>query len=533
MKYKFSVLIAFLWLAAFTVSAGNIERFTPAVSSIKVYLNAAQITHTQQLTIKKGDNKFLFCSLASCIEPRNLILEKLGSAKLFKLSLIAINDSIDIFSLEPEIVQLLGAKKDTLMVLERRIQKLRAEIEGLEIQKRAIIKNGNPVAIEMNNQILSVNPNLLMDTYASISTTLIDKKKELKDVMRDKRYCLLTVFGINKTFSYSSQINIIFAIISNDGDEYTTELSLSYLTTEAAWNPFYEVVALDNASLKLNYNAKVLNNSGLNWNNTAITLSTADPFNYYRAPFLSPVYVGKYRTTINNQNDRNNTPINGYRDIKVPDREINFKVAGLYKLLTNPEPYQINICEYELHPVLAYRTVPKKDANVYMVARIADWEKLDLIDGEASIFSNGQYLGKTIISASETEDSLEIPLGIVKNIIVNYKLLGEYSSKKILGGDIVSTYSYEMKIKNNDNTKISLEILDQIPVSEESAIKTEINEITDGADRDLQTGLIVWRKEIKATSECSFTFKYSVSYPRRGGYGIPKGNYRYRNARFL
>lgn len=168
-----------------------------------------------------------------------------------------------------------------------------------------------------------------------------------------------------------------------------------------------------------------------------------------------------------------------------------------------------------------------------MVALIPDWEKFDLIDAEGTIYNNGKYLGKTKIMPSETDDTLEIPLGVVKNIIVSCKLIKEFSSRKILGNEVVSNFSYEIKVKNNNESKIMLEVLDQVPVSQESSVKTEINEITEGADQDPLTGIIVWRKEIPPINEKVYTLRYSVSYPKRGGYGIPKGNYTYRNSRFI
>ena len=515
------------------VFGGDLHRFSPPISAIKVFLNAAQITHSQQLSISKGENKFLFCGLASSIEANNIILEKYGQAKLFKLSLITINDTTDIFSLEPEIVQLMNMKKDSLLSIENRIHKIRAEIEGLELQKAFLNKNANSISSDQNPASSKMNSASLMDTYASIVTGILDKKKELEALLMSRRSLLNLVFGITNSARNSSNINLIYVDLHNDADEYSTALSISYLSAEAAWNPVYEVFASEYNRIKLNYNAKVLNNTGINWDNINLTLSTADPFIYYKAPYLSPIYVGKFRTNPNYLKDNNNNSNKGIKIMKVPDREISFSVSGRNSFPSNPQAYLLNINVFELHPVLVYRTVPKKDANVYMVARVPDWEKLDLIDGEAALFSNGEFLGKTMIIPSETEDSLEIPLGIVKNIIVSYKLISEYSSKKILGGDLVSTYSYEIKIKNNDKSTITLEVLDQVPVSEESSVKTEINEMTEGADRDLLTGLIVWKKEIQAMSELNFTLKYSVSYPKRGGYGIPKENYSYRNARFL
>ena len=115
---------------------------------------------------------------------------------------------------------------------------------------------------------------------------------------------------------------------------------------------------------------------------------------------------------------------------------------------------------------------------------------------------------------SDFDDYLELPLGVVDYIFIKRKQISEFSSKKVFSGGVVATCSYEIKIKNNSTDKISMEIIDQVPVSEKSNVKTENVEFTEGGDKDDGNGKVVWKLELGASSEKTLSIKYSVSYPK-------------------
>ncbi|HRB70109.1 MAG TPA: DUF4139 domain-containing protein, partial [Chitinophagales bacterium] len=58
--------------------------------------------------------------------------------------------------------------------------------------------------------------------------------------------------------------------------------------------------------------------------------------------------------------------------------------------------------------------------------------------------------------------------------------LNEYSSKKLLSGNVKETKAFETTIKNNKNNAIEIEILDQYPISKNSQIEVKLED-ADGA----------------------------------------------------
>jgi uncharacterized protein (TIGR02231 family) len=266
----------------------------------------------------------------------------------------------------------------------------------------------------------------------------------------------------------------------------------------------------------------VLNNTGIDWENMKISLSTADPFQYYSAPDLEPFYVSsEYENERNDEKAQATANVVEEEEIYIPDREIIFNLAKTYTFHAGRTPYLVDVTVYDnLNPMFLYRCAPKKEEQVYAIAKIKDWEKLDLLDGEASIYNDNVLLGKSYIRPSEIEEDLELPLGVVKDIYVKHKLVSEHSSKKVLAGNIESTQTYEIRLKNNSTKTVQVEVIDQVPVSDDVDVKANLIEMSEGGEKDNVSGKVNWKEDLSPSSDKALELKYSVTYPKRSNRGL-------------
>jgi uncharacterized protein (TIGR02231 family) len=529
--------------------------FTPAIAqrpqeikapitSVKVCLNAAQITHSKNITIKAGKNKMAFVGLAMNINKNNISLRNFGNSELLSLSLIKLNDTTNILSLPDDLVEMIKKSKDTVIAIEKGIEKLVYEIEGLELERGMLVKNDDIIANgkSMTTAELKTTTEYYRTRYAEVNLEISNKNRQLKQMRKSKIHALKSAFDVENSQEGNMNISIVMVELNNTGAEYNSDVELVYVAKESGWIPVYDMYAAGNKNLKINYRAKVLNNTGIDWNNMKLTLSTTDPTEYYASPDLEPFYVNRYNApnkySSNSYNDyddnyqtnNSNSQVPNQQqmpfqqqeeEIFIPETEITFNLAKQYTMKAGTRPFMVDVINYDLTPEFAYRTAPKKEEQVFSIARIKDWEKLNLIDGEASIYNNGSFLGKCYIKPSTIEDFLELPLGVMENIYVKHKLVSEVSNKRSFSGGITATFTYEIKVKNNGNEKITLEVIDQVPISESGSVKTDIIQLTEGGVQDPLTGKILWIVDLGAANEKTFDLKYSVSYPR--GYSYSKG----------
>ena len=81
--------------------------------------------------------------------------------------------------------------------------------------------------------------------------------------------------------------------------------------------------------------------------------------------------------------------------------------------------------------------------------------------GEASIYYDGSYVGNTSLLPGGTEDTIQLSLGIDKNIAIKRQKIKEKCSQKVLDNDILHQYTYEITMKNSRATKIDIEVDDE------------------------------------------------------------------------
>ena len=104
-----------------------------------------------------------------------------------------------------------------------------------------------------------------------------------------------------------------------------------------------------------------------------------------------------------------------------------FEIELPYTILTNGKEYQVEIKEEILKANYQYAVAPKLDNDAFLTAYITDWEQYNLIEGEANLYFEGTYLGKTLLKTNSTDDTLKISLGRDKNVVVKRTKLKEFS----------------------------------------------------------------------------------------------------------
>ena len=58
-----------------------------------------------------------------------------------------------------------------------------------------------------------------------------------------------------------------------------------------------------------------------------------------------------------------------------------------------------------------YSVAPKLDLDAFLIAKATGWEDFSLLPGEANIFFEGTFVGKTFIDPNSIKDTLSISLG--------------------------------------------------------------------------------------------------------------------------
>ena len=201
--------------------------------------------------------------------------------------------------------------------------------------------------------------------------------------------------------------------------------------------------------------------------------------------------------------------------ITVSDNELDvtFDIDLPYDVPTNGKAQTAVLKEEEVAATYKFYAVPKLDKEVFLLAEIADWEKLNLLPGEANIIFEGTYIGKSFIDPSATQDTLNLTVGRDKRVVVKKEKLADYSSVKFLGSNKKQTVTYEITVKNNKKDAIDIMIKDQYPISQDKEVVVELLEGSAAVDNN-ETGVLTWKLKLAPGEVKKFKVSYSVKYPK-------------------
>lgn len=606
----------FLLLGLCIAAAGPVwgqNKVKTTVEKVTLFIDGAQVTRSRQVNIPAGNSVLVFTGLSSYLDDRSLQVAARGN-----FTITAVNRRFNYTdSLE---------RSNRQKTLEKRID----EVLQQQKQQKALLE-----VINAENEMLKVNCSVgnrkvatpladikaLNEYYASRMQEIkrrILRSEELIDTLnqREKLY-----------FAELSQLNSQQQAPMSEVEVHIDAptackgfFTLTYYVQNAGWYPSYDIRS-DGLSkpVEIVYKANVYQNTGEEWPNIALSLSSSNPTTGSIAPELQtwwldfgstpPLYdlTPANNTVTGTVYDKNNKPLagvivkvagstigastdaRGRFSITVPDdaKDLQFDFAGYQTLtmLIDDSPLQVHMVEdeqtsdqpaflraaqytttvefasfdeadvevetskapqvertqtllgyefaisqpytiasdgkvltveigrYDLPARYTYHATPKIDKDAFLVAETTDWEPLNLMEGEANIYFENTFVGKSILSPRETGDTLRFSMGRDRGIRIERTRENDYSKGRTLGSNRTQTVGWKIALRNTRTEPVTLVLTDQLPVSRNSSI-TVTEEKLDGGTLDPNSGVVTWHLELKPGAQRDLRLRYAVKYPK-------------------
>lgn len=496
----------------------------PELQKVKVFLNSAEIKQSAIVKIEKGLNEIVLTGIANNVDRNSINVSGKGEGII--ISVLQRFDYLRPKEQNPEIKTL----QDSLETMNKKLSINSNEEEVLKYELEFLLANKN---IKNEKTGVSIQELQKMSEYFRKQITAI-KNQLLENALNSK--------GIKKKIE---ELNNQLDELNNKSNKPTNEiivtvnsykagsfnLEISYVLYDAGWNPTYNIYVDNiNSNAKLNYVANVWQNSGIDWKNVEIMLSTRNPNKNNTKPELNPWYINFYNPintrelksglykavtmdATQNMIEPQAQTMADYFEVSETQLSQEFSPTMKYDIPSDNKPHSISLKDSEIKSKYQYYAVPKYDLNAFLVLTLNQWNDLNLLPGEANIFFENSFIGKTYLNPQTEKDSMFISLGRDENIIVSRKQLKDFSEDKFLSNDIERTFSYEIKIKNNKKNSINIIIEEQFPISQQEDIKVNLKE-TSGALIDNQSGNLRWNITLSSNESLAKRFSFSVKYPK-------------------
>ncbi|MBC7426751.1 MAG: DUF4139 domain-containing protein, partial [Bacteroidia bacterium] len=311
----------------------------------------------------------------------------------------------------------------------------------------------------------------------------------------------------------------------------TVKFELRYISDGCGWAPFYDINITDiSTPLSLMYQAKLFNGTGKNWDDIDLTISTAEPGKSAQYPTLSKWIIGQSQNpSLKFKGSRSDKSESAYgvksssgkiagtaqaeTVISASELSIDFAISEKKTIPADARPYLVEINTFAITPTYRYIAIPKLDLQAYLTCGIVDYEQYNLMEGPANIYYDKTFIGRSYIAPQLSSDTLEISLGRDRKVALKYEKKKELSRKSFLGNSTIQSFTYEITIRNTNTKDISIDLFDQVPISENSEVAVDVNNISNAA-LNKDDGSLQWQVNLKAGETTKYSVSYTVKYPK-------------------
>ncbi len=548
-----NLLILAFTLTIAQVNAIETEKIVKSKpEKIIVYTQGAQVHRNASMSLIAGQNTIIFSGLENCINAAAIQASGNGNFIITDIQHEVHYPELDKAKLQGDIryKKLLKNVNDSLQELNYLLEDIHSKSEALATEKSVLLNYSLYKGQSKKDSIafLKEGLNYLREKLFNINTEQLKLKREREKLEAKKVALNERLTNVSNELANQSNTGevekvdyrILIHIIADQATQAI--VNLNYYITNAGWVPSYDLRAISNEqNVKLTYKAQIHQESGIDWGSVRLILSTANPNRSYNLPELSPWYLGQTNYNYKNKSLSYNTMPSAqsndamekldkkadanYDYEQVAGNAANFTTVSEnvieteyeiklnYNIPCDGKEHFAAILVKDLKTFYRYKAIPKLNSNVYLTAVLPDWEDAITMSGEASIYFDGSFVGSTSLAPGGTEDTMQLSLGIDKNIAIKRQKIKDKCSEKILDNDIVHLYTFEITVKNSRANKIEIEVEDQLPLAQDKTVTIERKELS-GAKYDEVTGLLKWRSTISAKDNKKLTLTYQIKAPK-------------------
>lgn len=537
-------ILGFLLICVIKINAQeNKFNASSEVKKVTVFLTGAELNHEVKIKLKKGKNIVTFTGLSPRLDERSINLTP-GSSEVNVLYINTHTNYLD----EKKDNEKIQNLKDSVMLYKDKLTLLKFEQDALETEKSLLFKNQS-IGGQAGVSIADVEKSA--DFYRKRSTEinqLIFKNNKIKTKFEKQRsQYQKQLIELDAEFNPPTS-DITATFVANKDVE--TTMTFKYLIPTAGWTPKYDIRTEGTGKeVTLVYRAILFNNSGLDWKDIKIILSTANPDIGINIPKLSKWYLGNEQVAEENNiaqyvqvlpgvvksetrldevqilSDEDQELSKKAADKKAKQNQIQFKkievdmlsteytIEQPYTVYSDSKPYTVDVLEKTVNAYYEYKAVPALEKDVFLQTKLALKDLPDLVSGDASVYFGGSYIGKTFIKTIDLDDSLTVSLGRDKKIQMVRKESKQDYQRSIVGNYEKEVLKYETTIKNTRDIAVSIIVEDQIPVASNSDQEINVNEIS-GAAFDKASGKLTWKIILSPNESKVIKMGYTSKYPK-------------------
>lgn len=514
------------------------------IVAVTVYENQALVTRRGVVSLTGVERELVITPLPVTLESESVRVRGKGTVGVRLLGV----SSDRLYTTEP-VTERVAQLTKQIQQLEAERRNLQAQIDALALQSGFLTglrdKTEEPFAQSISRKNLSLSEtldflNFLGSQYSEYAIASGDCKTQQQEIDKQLQTLRTTLQRI-QTPQPKESISVIVGVeVAGEGE---FELEISYVVNRASWQPLYDLrVDSPRSILQLSYLAEVTQNTGEDWLDVQLTLSTAKPGLGTIPPKLQPWYIDIPQPLLERQRGRG-MPLPVPAAAPSAPREESFgienevmqqqfiaaeivtaEVAKQGNVVTfilnrggnipsDGKPHKTTIFQDDFPCKLNYIAMPKLVSFAYLQANIQNSPNgATLLPGKANIFRDDIFVGKIQLENIAPGQEFKLNLGIDEGLKIERDLAERQVDKKFMGNQRKITFAYRIVITNLLDYAANLKVTDQLPVSRNEQIKVKLTRSTPQIQLG-EMGILEWDLTIQSEGKQEIYYQFTVEHP--------------------
>lgn len=513
-------------------------------TAVTVFPDRARVTRTGSVDLQPGLQRVDITNLPLALIAESVRASGRGTAKAKLLGVsIRIENFVDTpaesaLDLELKIQEVSDADAN-LAARAAVLEKEQKSIDGLGTQSEMFarglaLRNRTPEEQGLILDFLTRRSQAIQTELLALARSRREKAKEIDRLRR----MLQTQQSARPRQRYSAMVELDVTA------EGSLEIELTYLVRDARWKPLYDL-RMNEAVLDMTYMAEVSQNTGEEWPNVMITLSTAEPSLSLEIPELDPWYIAARSPVY---------PARGFAKLAMPvaaqaapapaaleasgaapaeaemaleemavdsatvsasGASLTYHLGARADVPGNGDVRKVTVAAVELKPVLDYVSAPKLEEVCYRRAKVKNDSAYSFLAGPAQLFEADTYLGTTALEFVAPNQEFELVLGADERLRVNRELEAREVEKAFIVGDRKRIrYAYSIELENLRDAPQTIHVRDQLPVPRDEQIKVKLESAEPRPSEHTHLNLLEWKMTVAPGAKPVIRFEFSVEFPR-------------------
>uniref|UniRef100_A0A914WYI1 Protein F37C4.5 n=1 Tax=Plectus sambesii TaxID=2011161 RepID=A0A914WYI1_9BILA len=561
------------------------------VGGVTVYSDRAEVTRLVLATLKKGKNEVLVKNVSHMIDSESVRVDGRGPAVICEVQYQ--QKATKRGEVDHDRIKQLTAEKDALekkrFELEDSVKVLTRQgevLDGVAVQvgkgssSAGCCNDDKKSSFVLSDESLA-NLAKFLGFYDEKVTavqghlrTLSEEMKQLNEEIEvlDRR---INELRYGDYGDLSRDISIL--LDSEEGGE--VELDVSYQVYGANWRPSYDIRVFTNSAkpdeksaMKIYYYGMITQNTGEDWTDAPLMLSTATPSTGGVIPSLPTRIVAFYKPPIriqsysgvmddeceeleglappsgrNERKKRMSSMRSALASVAEGDRLADaseklmeyagaqaeesvistcFVIARPSTIPSDGAEHKVSVTVIDLEPRFEHETVPSKTPVAFLTAKVINTSTFPLLSGPTSIYLNNSFVAKSSVKAVSPKEEFDCSLGADPAVRVNYKPASIYHERAgLISKTSVNSHEQRIEIKNTKvGEKIKIVVHEQIPKSTDEKIKITVlqpelpkkgdeKKLAEFAVKMDKNNNLEWTVNIAPNETRELVIKYKIEHP--------------------